>query len=87
MLVALDRAGKLRNLKALVVGSMRKITFDDYFAGKTVEEVVLEVCGKYGYPVCFDFPAGHGGRNFALPLGYTATLVVESKGCTLQFGE
>ena len=87
MLVALDRAGKLRNLKALVVGSMRKITFDDYYVDKTVEEVVLEVCGKYGYPICFDFPAGHGGRNFALPLGYTATLVVGSKSCTLQFGE
>lgn len=85
MLVALDRAGKLRNLKALVVGSMRKITFDDYFVDKTVEEVVLEVCGRYGYPVCFDFPAGHGGKNYALPLGYTATLIVGSANCSLIF--
>ena len=85
MLVALDRAGKLRNLKALVVGSMRKITFDDYFADKTVEEVILEVCGKYGYPICFDFPAGHGGRNYALRLGCAALLVVGDRGCSLIF--
>lgn len=87
MLVALDRAGKLRNLKALVVGSMRKITFDDYFADKTVEEVILEVCERYGYPVCFDFPAGHGGRNYALRLGCAATLTVGDEGCSLVFEE
>lgn len=85
MLVALDRAGKLRNLKALVVGSMRKIKFDDYFVDKTLEEVILEVCGRYGYPVCFDFPAGHGGENFALPLGYPATLSLKTEKCTLVF--
>lgn len=85
MLVALDRAGKLRNLKALVVGSMRKITFDDYFTDKKIEEVILEVCGRYGYPVCFDFPAGHGGKNLALPLGYRATLTVGSEECGLVF--
>ena len=85
MLVALDRAGKLRNIKALVVGSMRNIKFDDYFSGGTVESVILEVCGKYGYPICFDFPAGHGGKNFALPLGCTAILVVGSGGCSLEF--
>ena len=85
MLVALDRAGKLRNLKALVVGSMRKITFDDYFADKTVEEVVLDVCGRYEYPVCFDFPAGHGGKNYALRLGYAATLTITTEKNALYF--
>ncbi len=85
MLVALDRAGKLRNLKALVVGSMRNIKFDDYFSGGTVESVILEVCGRYGYPVCFDFPAGHGGQNYALPLGCTATLDIGSESCSLIF--
>lgn len=87
MLVALDRAGKLHNLKALLVGNMRKIKFDDYFADKTTEEVILDVCGRYGYPVCFDFPAGHGGRNYALRLGCQALLVVGGRGCSLLFDE
>ena len=87
MLVALDRAGKLKKLKGLVVGSMRNIKFDDYFMDKTVESVVLEVCGKYGYPVCFDFPAGHGGQNYALRFGCVATLMVTSEHCSLQFNQ
>ena len=85
MLVSLDRAGKLKNLKGLVVGSMRNIKFDDYFMDKTMESVVLEVCGKYGYPVCFDFPAGHGGQNYALRFGCVATLTVTSEHCSLQY--
>ena len=85
MLVALDRAGKLRKIKALVVGSMRKIKFDDYYTNSTVEEVIMEVCGKYNYPICFDFPAGHGGQNYALPLGRTAKLSIGTDNCSILF--
>lgn len=85
MLVALDRAGKLKNLKGLIVGSMNKIKIDDYYEGSSVEEVILGICGKYGYPVCFDFPAGHAGKNVALRLGCPATLTITPKRCTLVF--
>ena len=85
MLVALDRAGKLKNLKGLIVGGMTKIKVDDYFYDTTLEAVILEVCGKYDYPVCFDFPAGHGGKNYALRLGCPATLTITPKRCTLVF--
>lgn len=83
MMVALDRAGKLRNLKGLIVGGMTRIRFDDYYADKTVNEVVMEICGKYDYPVCFNFPAGHCKRNLALRLGCTVTLSVTPEGCSL----
>ena len=83
MLVALDRAGKLKNLKGLIVGSMEKIRVDDYYFDTTIEDVILGVCGKYGYPVCFNFPAGHAGKNVALPLGCPATLTITPKHCQL----
>lgn len=85
MLVALDRAGKLSNLKGLIVGSMKKIAIDDYYYDSTVEDVILGVCGKYNYPICFDFPAGHDGKNVALRLGCVATLTVASDRCQLKF--
>ena len=85
MLVALDRAGKLRNLKGLIVGSMTKIKVDDYFYDTTLEAVIMEVCGKYDYPVCFDFPAGHGGKNYTLRLGCPATLTIAPERCLLVF--
>ena len=85
MLVALDRAGKLKNLKGLVVGSMKKIKIDDYYYDSTVEEVILGICGKYGYPVCFEFPAGHAGKNVALRLGCPAILTITPEFCSLVF--
>lgn len=85
MLVALDRAGKLKNLKGLIVGGMTKIKVDDYFYDTNLEAVIMEVCGKYDYPVCFDFPAGHGGQNYTLRLGCPATLIITPNRCSLVF--
>lgn len=85
MLVALDRAGKLRNLKGLIVGSMNKIKIDDYYFDSTIEDVILGVCGKYNYPICFEFPAGHDGKNMALRLGRLAVLAITPERCSLLF--
>ena len=83
MLVALDRAGKLKNLKGLVVGGMTRIRVDDYFMDETINTSILRIFEKYDYPVCFDFPAGHIKNNVALRLGTTAILTVDPDGCTL----
>jgi len=83
MLVALDRAGKLKNLKGLIVGGMTRIEVDKYFKDVTINEALLDVCGKYDYPICFGFPAGHCKRNLALRLGCTVTLTITPEGCTL----
>lgn len=83
MLVALDRAGKLKNLKGIVVGGMTRIEVDKYFKDVSINEALLDVLGKYDYPICFGFPTGHCIRNLALRLGCMATLTVTPDGCTL----
>ncbi|MBQ4355773.1 MAG: LD-carboxypeptidase [Bacteroidales bacterium] len=85
MLRALDRAGKLKNLKGVIVGGMTKITVSDYYQNHDAYSLIAEILGKYDYPVCFGFPAGHGGQNYALPMGETATLKVSEGGCSLIF--
>ena len=66
----LKRSGKLKGLKALVVGgfNVKQDTEGEEF-GKTVEEIVLENVAEYHYPVCFDFPVGHQRANFAIKCG------------------
>lgn len=66
----LKRTGKLKNLKALIVGGF-KVKPDDPGEefGKTIEEIVLEKIKNDKYPVCFDFPVGHQRNNFALKCG------------------
>jgi muramoyltetrapeptide carboxypeptidase len=74
----LKRTGKLKNLKALIVGGFRVKPDDpgEEF-GKTIEEIVLEKIKAYKYPVGFDFPVGHQRNNFALKCGVKHRLSVK----------
>jgi len=47
---------------------------------KTTEEIILDSVKEYGYPVMFDFPAGHIKNNFPLIFGQEAELNVDKDG-------
>lgn len=77
MMIALKRAGKLQNLKGLIVGGLTEIHDNLDPFGKMVEEVISEAVKEYDYPVCFGFPAGHFADNRALVLGEKVRLFVQ----------
>jgi muramoyltetrapeptide carboxypeptidase len=76
MIRALYRAGKLKNLRGLIVGGFTELKDNDIPFGQTIPEIVMDVVKKYNYPVCFDFPAGHIPDNQSLLLGKTLNLEV-----------
>ena len=69
MMMALKRAGKLANLKALLVGAFTDMHDNTIPFGMTAKEIIYEKVKDYGYPVIWDFPAGHVDDNLALVLG------------------
>ncbi|MBL7812090.1 MAG: LD-carboxypeptidase [Bacteroidetes bacterium] len=73
MMRAMDRAGLLKNLAGMVVGGMADMKDNAIPFGKTAEEIIREVCGSYGYPMLFGFPAGHIPKNVCLLLGAHCT--------------
>ncbi len=75
MLRTLYRAGKLKNLAGLIVGSFTEVKDNDIPFGQTVEEIVIEIVKDHAYPVCFGFPAGHIPDNEALILGRILNMV------------
>jgi muramoyltetrapeptide carboxypeptidase len=68
-MISLKKAGKLSGLKALLVGEFFDIKDNTIPFGKTYQEIVLEHCSEYGYPIIFDFPAGHIDNNHPIRLG------------------
>ena len=76
MMMSLKRAGKLDKLKGLIVGGMDRMNDNTVPYGKTANEIIAEAVAGYSYPVCFDFPSGHGEHNLALILGRKVTLKV-----------
>jgi len=80
MLMNLKSGGKLEGLAGLVVGNFTAIKDNDTPFGKTREEIILDSVKEYGYPVMFDFPAGHIKNNFPLIFGQEAELNVDKDG-------
>ena len=85
MLTSMRMTGMLKDLSALLVGGMEKITEGEHVFNQTVEEVVMNVAGGYGYPVLFNFPAGHIRVNKPLYIGREAILNQEGKMLTLAW--
>ena len=79
MMRALKRAGKLEQLKGLVVGGLTQIHDNTHPFGQSVEEVIAEVVSEYDYPLCFGFPAGHFDDNRAMFFGLTFRLIVTNE--------
>jgi muramoyltetrapeptide carboxypeptidase len=84
MMMCLKRAGKLKNLSALIVGGMSAMHDNTVAYGKTAEEIIWEHVSEYDYPVCFGFPAGHIPDNRTLIMGGDTVLKVENEGTVLN---
>jgi muramoyltetrapeptide carboxypeptidase len=76
MMMAMKRAGKLQDLVGLVVGGMSDMKDNKVPFGTSAEEIILEHVKEYGYPVCFNFPAGHISDNRAIVFGREVNIVV-----------
>ncbi|MFC6996001.1 S66 peptidase family protein [Rufibacter roseus] len=85
VLVHMRRMGRLRNLAGLIIGQFTEMKDNQIPFGKTVNEIVLEHCAGYGYPICFDFPVGHVPHNLAMVVGREAKLKVDVKEVTLEY--
>ena len=69
MMMGLKRAGKLANLKALLVGAFTDMHDNTIPFGMTAKEIIYEKVKEYGYPVIWDVSSGHIDNNLAIVLG------------------
>jgi len=84
MMMNLKRNGKLKNLKALIIGGMSDMNDNTIPFGKTAEEIILEYIKEFDFPVCFNFPAGHLADNRCIRLGGKSVLEVNKNGVSLS---
>lgn len=84
MLHQLKRNGHLAELAGLVVGGFTEMKDTTRPFGQSVEEIIRDMVKEFDYPVCFNFPVGHGGENYALKHGLAYTLTVGKDIVTLD---
>jgi len=73
MMVALKRAGLLKNLAGLIVGGMTDMKDNAVPFGKTAEEIIHHHMTGNNIPLIFNFPAGHTPKNTCLFMGAECT--------------
>lgn len=73
MICSLKLAKTFKGIRALVVGSMIDMRDNTIHFGKNAKEIILEHLENEGFPIIFDFPAGHDKQNIALKLGMNCT--------------
>ncbi|MFN8417321.1 MAG: LD-carboxypeptidase [Cytophagaceae bacterium] len=78
MMVQLERAGLLKGIKGLIIGSFTDITHEKEF-GMTAIQSVLEKVKGAKYPIVTNFPAGHSEPNLPIVFGRKSTLEVTKK--------
>ena len=87
MVMNLKLGGLFENCAGLVLGTMTdmhdKNPADPF--GLTAEAIFARTVQDKGYPVCYNFPAGHISDNRALALGQNVKLSVTAEGATLSF--
>ena len=67
MFFGLKKAGKLANLKGLLIGQFTNMT-DDKF-GFSVKEIIENCTKEYDFPIEYNVPVGHVEDNKAIVLG------------------
>lgn len=85
MMRMLKRAGKLKNLKGLIVGGFTGMKDNEPGFGFSAQEIILDLVKEYNYPVATGFPAGHIDNNESLIFGKNVSLYIENELVTLTY--
>ena len=85
MMRMLKRAGRLKDIRGLIIGGFTNLKDDDPSFGFNALEIIMEVIKEYDYPVATDFPAGHIDNNQSLIFGKKVSLSVQGTRVHLKY--
>jgi muramoyltetrapeptide carboxypeptidase len=84
MLRQLKRGGYLDRLSGLIFGGFTECKDTDRPFGQDVSQILQAIVADYEFPICYDFPVSHTGRNYPLKYGVRARLIVSETSVRLQ---
>jgi muramoyltetrapeptide carboxypeptidase len=73
-MLQLRESGSLDHIQGLVIGEMLEMGDTRVPFGKTVEDIVLDVCADLDIPIVSNFPCGHGDYQATLPVSHEVIL-------------
>ena len=74
MMLHMKSSGSLDQIKGLVIGEMLEMGDSKTPFGKTIDEIVLDVCSDLDIPIISNFPCGHGDYQATLPVSHVVEI-------------
>jgi len=87
MMFHLKSSGSLDQIKGLVIGEMLEMGDSKVPFGKTVDEIVLDVCANLDIPIISNFPCGHGDYQATLPISHPVEIHADEKDAYILIPE
>lgn len=84
MMLHLRRSGSLDRVRGLVVGEMLEMGDSKIPFGKTTDEIVLDVCRDFDFPIISNFPCGHGDYQATLPVSHRVEIHADDDECYIR---
>lgn len=85
MMLCLYRAGRLKGLKGLIVGTFNDMHDNDIAFGLNAYQIINQYVNMYNYPKFFGASIGHDLLNTPLFLGKNAILKFENRKLSIQY--
>ncbi|NBP71517.1 MAG: LD-carboxypeptidase [Cytophagia bacterium] len=85
MMVQLKRAGKLKDVKGLVVGYFTDIKESVLPFNESIKDIIRHHTQEYNFPIAFNFPIGHEEPNLSFIEGAFAIFEVTEQASTLTY--
>jgi len=77
MMLHLKNSGCLQHINGLIIGEMLEMGDSGVPFGKSVDEIVLDICEGLDFPIISNFPCGHGDYQATLPVSHEVELHAE----------
>lgn len=74
MMLHLKNSGSLDPINGLILGEMLEMSDSKVPFGKSIDEIVLDVCSDLDIPIISNFPCGHGDYQATLPVSHEVEL-------------
>lgn len=87
LMLHLRNSGSLEGIKGLIIGEMLEMGDSKVPFGKDTDEIVLDVCAGFDFPIISNFPCGHGEYQATLPISHEVEIHADEKDCHIVIPE